>query len=324
MSCRQTALCREEFFAFTCLINQAPCTMEEKDYLEKWIAGTLTDSEWEAFKQTDTYRFVTRLDHSLQQFRPASYAPAEEEKRLKLSGKAKVVPFPRRQWLKIAASVAIVLAATAAYFFYQGPRQIEVAATKKTDHLLPDASLVSLNAHSAIRYHDDWAEKRKVWLQGEAFFRVAKGSRFDVETALGTVTVTGTAFNVKQRSQYFEVICFEGSVQVVAGPTTVSLTPLQGWRTVNGAAAATSAGTSTSPDWLNNESRFQSVPLVMVLEEFERQYNVKIATDGIDVSRIFTGSFTHTDMELALKSITIPLNLTFKLEDDLVRLSGKR
>jgi Fe2+-dicitrate sensor, membrane component len=65
---------------------------------------------------------------------------------------------------------------------------------------------VNLNSSSQLSYSKNkWDSKREVTLNGEAFFKVSKGSTFDVITLNGKVSVLGTQFNVKQRENYFEV-----------------------------------------------------------------------------------------------------------------------
>ena len=67
---------------------------------------------------------------------------------------------------------------------------------------------------------------------------------------------------------------------------------------------------SKNPSWVNNESYFKSMPLSFVLNEFERQYNITLESQNIDTKQVYTGSFAHDDLELALKSITLPLNIS--------------
>ena len=57
-----------------------------------------------------------------------------------------------------------------------------------------------------------------------------------------------------------------------------------------------------------------------VLAEFERQYDVEIKDTNIDKSQKFTGSFTHNDIEIALKSITLPLQLKYSKTDNIITL----
>lgn len=153
-------------------------------------------------------------------------------------------------------------------------------------------------------------------LEGEGFFKVAKGSKFEVETSAGTVSVLGTAFNVKNRKDYFEVVCYEGSVKVESSQKISKLLPGQMFRILNGIASNQTVAEENVPTWQADESTFKSVPFSEVIGEFERQYNVSVTISNVNTSQLFTGTFTHNDISLALKSITIPLNLTYQIADD--------
>ncbi|HFX17733.1 MAG TPA: DUF4974 domain-containing protein, partial [Flavobacteriales bacterium] len=45
----------------------------------------------------------------------------------------------------------------------------------------------------------------------------------------------------------------------------------------------------------------------------ERQYNVKIQFKNVDLSQKFTGTFINTDLDQALKAVTVPFNLTYHI-----------
>ena len=53
-----------------------------------------------------------------------------------------------------------------------------------------------------------------------------------------------------------------------------------------------------------------------MLREFERQYNVTFEAENLDSTQLFTGTFKHNNIELALKSVTLPLNLKYQLKND--------
>ena len=127
----------------------------------------------------------------------------------------------------------------------------------------------------------------------------------------GTVSVLGTQFNVKQRGSYFEVTCFEGLVSVAHNGKTVKLKPGNSFKVIDGKQITEGKENILQPLWLEGESSFKSVPLKYVITELENQYKESITTENIDTSRLFTGSFTHNNLDLALKSITIPLNLSY-------------
>ena len=105
--------------------------------------------------------------------------------------------------------------------------------------------------------------------------------------------------------------CYEGLVAVTHNNKTVKLKPGHTFQIIDGKLLADEKEDTAQPSWLRGESSFKSVPLKYVISEFENQYNLKITTDNIDTSRLFTGSFTHKNLDLALQSVTIPLNLTF-------------
>ena len=43
---------------------------------------------------------------------------------------------------------------------------------------------------------------------------------------------------------------------------------------------------------------------------------MKIETENLDSTQLFTGTFKHDNLELALKSVTLPLNLKYQLKND--------
>lgn len=304
--------------------------MDIKEYTEKWLNGTLGDNERILFEQTQEYKSLNRLSKAVTAFKAPEYDMQEEFQRLqsrKASGeRAKVVAMP---WLKPLLRIAAVLVLMAGGYlvFLSNPATtIDTLAAEKTKIFLPDSSEVTLNAFSKISYHaGHWGRKRLVTLDGEAFFKVAKGSRFDVETNAGTVTVLGTQFNVKSRKDYFEVICYEGLVKVESAGKIVKLLPFKMFRKIKGVIAPYENTTEVSPGWVLNESSFESVPFAEVIEEFERQYSVTISTKNVDLDKLFTGRFSHSNFIMALESISIPLNLKYKITGDqkIVALSGE-
>lgn len=81
---------------------------------------------------------------------------------------------------------------------------------------LPDSTMVKLNANSLLTYRK--RKPRKIWLDGEAFFKVKKkpvsGAKFQVLTNDLTIEVLGTAFNVIEKQDKTEVVLEEGSVKL--------------------------------------------------------------------------------------------------------------
>lgn len=97
----------------------------------------------------------------------------------------------------------------------------EIAAPlgSQTHVLLPDQSVVLLNAGSKIRYYSDYGVKnREVWLQGEGYFTVTKNKTkgFIVRAGSLAITALGTQFNVKAYPMegVIETALVEGKVRI--------------------------------------------------------------------------------------------------------------
>ncbi len=293
--------------------------MKNQEYIEKWLADTLNEGERSLFEQTQEYRNLQRMDNALKRFTPSQFdAEASFEKiKSRRQKEAKVVSLHWPAILRIAAALIIgasVLFYFSDIFFGSSDMVYETGIGETREVVLPDQSVVTLNAKSSITFSKDtWKEDRTVKLDGEAFFSVQKGEKFQVVTNAGTVTVLGTQFNVKDRNQFYEVICYEGKVQVAANSARVQLTAKHSYREVRKQAAQAVLEITDTPTWFNKESEFESVPYQEVLNELERQYGVTVKTKDIDITQLYTGRFPNSDLTTALKSVTIPFGLTYQV-----------
>lgn len=289
--------------------------MNKEELILKWLNNDLNDQEFEAFKALDDYDDLVKLNTNLQHFKADNYNTSGELEKLLSTIRKK--SSPKANWLKPLIRVAAVIAICFSVFYFTTTLDTTITTqmAQKTSVELPDASTVSLNAQSLLSFNkNDWKKERNVALQGEAFFSVAKGSSFNVNTASGIVTVYGTQFNVKQRDNYFEVICYEGLVGVTYNKKETKLKPGDSFLVIDGKIAKEKENRS-APSWLNNESEFKSIPFKQVIAEFERQYDIEITLINIDSTQLFTGSFTHNNLNVALKSVTMPLNVTYKKQN---------
>lgn len=95
---------------------------------------------------------------------------------------------------------------------------------------LSDGTMVKINSGSRLRYPVRFAgDVREVWLEGEAFFEVARdtAARFVVHTGRMDVKVLGTVFNVEAwpSSEVARVTLVSGSVEAERGDAAVCLLP---------------------------------------------------------------------------------------------------
>ena len=288
--------------------------MEREELIKKWLDNNLNTEELNAFEQLEDYNELIKMNAALKDFKAPHFSVDKSYQSLKPNLKAEKVN--TNQWLKPLLRIAAVIAIGFSIFYYTTTldSRIETEIAQQTTIELPDSSSVNLNANSTLSFNaNNWSDARAVKLNGEAFFKVAKGQKFDVITSDGIVTVLGTQFNVKQRESYFEVTCYEGLVSVTHNNKTVKLTPGHTFKIIDGKLLVNEKENAVQPNWLHGESSFKNVSLKHVISEFENQYDLNINADQIDTSRLFTGSFTHNNLDLALKSVTIPLNLSYSI-----------
>jgi ferric-dicitrate binding protein FerR (iron transport regulator) len=289
----------------------------EKEIL-KWLNNELSSKEIEDLKQSEGFETLEKIAYYASQIETPkvdAHAALEAFKARNHSKKeTKVRTLNFKTFYRVAAVLAVLLTST--YFlFFNNTKSFETQIAQTKTFTLPDNSEVTLNAASKITFNEKkWKEKRDLTLEGEAYFKVQKGQTFSVNTAAGIVKVLGTQFNVKERNNYFEVNCYEGLVSVTYNNETVKLPPGKTFRVINGHIENVEDFNAKNPSWIQQESSFNRIPLDQVIAELERQYDIKIKAEGVDTSKLFTGSFTHNDKKIALQAVTIPLKLSYKIE----------
>ena len=224
-----------------------------------------------------------------------------------------------------AAAASIVILISTVFYLTESNETFSTSFGEQLAVTLPDGSEVLLNSKSSLSYKkSDWFDgKRTLELNGEGYFKVQKGSKFTVNSTNGNVSVLGTQFNVKTDASYFEVLCYEGKVKVENNKETAILTQGLSFRKIGANASEKGSFVNSKPNWVSGESSFNNTPLQFVLNELEKQYQVKISSSNIDINTLFTGTFTNKNIDLALQTICVPLSIQFKITDDKVVLSKK-
>jgi ferric-dicitrate binding protein FerR (iron transport regulator) len=94
--------------------------------------------------------------------------------------------------------------------------------------VLPDSSIVWINANSVVSYHPDFAHHRELRLSGEALFTVTQDPQhpFTVATGEGIDTkVLGTEFNIHnyRQSEDLTITVLSGKVQISKADTAIGI-----------------------------------------------------------------------------------------------------
>ena len=304
----------------------------------EWLEGKITEEQ--ALKragEVETTKALLRSIEKVSQFEVKTYVPKDTawdilEEKILAGEKSKVIPMPRRYWM-IGVAASFILAIGALFLFspsfISGQAEVKAIMAQTQEVELPCGSIVYLNADSRVTYSEkSWNESRDIQLVGEAFFEVEKGSRFTVTTEWGSVEVLGTSFNVRARNGRMEVVCKTGKVKVTSanGKSSETITPGLGVTAQsNVVSEPVPVETDQVANWRLGEFDFESTPLIEVLEEFQRQFDIDLkynpASPGIK-DRIYNGYFNNGDMGEAIQLICNPMGLRYEIEKDAIRILG--
>ncbi|KAF9659507.1 FecR family protein [Tenacibaculum sp. ZH5_bin.1] len=293
--------------------------MKDEQYILKWLNGEISDEELFLLKQDKNFKNLEKIAHYSSHIETPKVdiekAFKEFELKKATTKKSKVVPLNYKNFYKYAAAVIVLLVSSYFLLFNNSVNFSTQYAETKTFNL-PDESEVILNANSTVSFNKkDWKNSRDIQLKGEAFFKVKKGKSFTVNTSIGKVTVLGTQFNVKERKNYFEVKTYEGLVSVDYNNSLIKLAKGKIFKVVNGEIDTLNTFNINNKSWLQDESNFKSTPLQFVLDDLQNQYGYVIKTKDVNLEQLYTGGFTHKDINVALQAVTIPLQLSYKIEE---------
>lgn len=221
--------------------------------------------------------------------------------------------------------------------------EIHTQPGTRTRLVLPDSSVVWLNAGSKLRYSKPFGDQeRTVNLTGEAFFDVARaGKPFVIFTAGVRISVLGTAFNVRSYAAENKV-----ETSLVRGRLEVSLqqSPDKKYTlypneklTLNTApAAAKSAevnaevplavvsklryldsGTVAETSWVQNKLLFDDESFEDVARKIELWYgvNIRFETEDLKAERL-TGVFERETVWQALEALQVSTPFEFSQKNN--------
>ncbi|MDO6736687.1 FecR family protein [Wenyingzhuangia sp. 2_MG-2023] len=297
--------------------------MENEKYIHQWMNDELTSEELESkigFKELEALKKLSHYTTHINVPKENSEEAFQNFQQLKKHKKGKVVNFS--VVFKVAAAILLLIYPTYYFVTQNNSTTITTSIAETKILVLPDNSEVVLNGNSTISYaENNWNEHRNINLTGEAYFKVAKGKKFTVHTQSGTVQVLGTQFNVQDRTGFFQVDCYEGSVKVTYQNHEKILLPGKIIQILTENKIQHLTTPNKKPSWILKESSFNQTPLFKVIEELEKQYDINIVLKNVDNKTLFTGTFTHTNLEIALKTLTIPLKLTYTINQNEVIIS---
>ncbi len=340
------------------------CTPEELEKLRSYFSERKHEAliKHSLYKELENYTIPVQptpefdSKRIFENIQSAISEPASSEESAPVEDKRRSLIF---RMLKIAAIVipAFLLGGILSHFLLSSqptPEKITCTEIKspfgaRSEVVLPDGSIVWLNAGSKISYSSDFNEKgRDVQLHGEGYFKVAKNAEmpFRVKTGDLSIQAIGTEFNVKSYDDedVIETTLVEGKISirqaqkqknsVYLGPnqkaiyvkynknlTVRNLTPVNDTKRENLTMKKGKIYVAEKIDpepviaWKDNRLIIKGEELNTLAVKLERKYDVKFVFESESLKKFrFTGTLENETLTQVLDVIKLSAPLEYKLQ----------
>ena len=200
--------------------------------------------------------------------------------------------------------------------------------------VLADGTSVKLNADSKLSFPDKFIGKeRRVRLEGEALFHVAKDSEhpFIVETENGEIEVLGTVFNVNAYpdEEFVQTTLVEGKVAFQGAGMLDALVITPGEQVTydkeTREADVAKVDTEIYTAWAEGKWIIEGERLENIMKQLARWYDVKVFYQNPQVKDlVFTGDLEkYNNCEVVLNIISMTTNVVFEVKDKTITVKMK-
>lgn len=187
---------------------------------------------------------------------------------------------------------------------------------------LSDGTRVWLNSETSIQYPVAFgAKERRVFVQGEAYFEVAKDANkpFTVQFMSSSVTVLGTSFNIRaypeeKRSQ---TTLAEGSVRIYSPGSSMLLKPGEQAEVsaLSGEMVKQEVEVKNFTSWKDGRFVFEQQSLEDIMRTLERWYDIRVIFKDEGAKRIsLSGNMKrYGDFSQVMKMLQMTGDVRFEL-----------
>jgi len=289
--------------------------------LLKYFTGKLSQSErYKLLQEVDNDESLKKDFIRLQNIHSATQLSSQSED--KSEGKRSFDKFistinsrerrvKLRSFLKYAAVIVAVISSTIFGTLYLNDifedetfNTLYVPAGQRAQITLEDGTEVWLNAQSTLKYPSKFLKKiRKVEVEGEAFFDVAKDSKrpFIVNAHHVNLEVLGTQFNIYSysESKCAETTLVEGSLKVIDKlneNNSVILKPNEQVSYINGKLSVSPISNADYFLWREGIYSFDNERLIDIMQKLELYYDITIKVKDPEIFNVtYTGKFRQRD-----------------------------
>lgn len=275
--------------------------------------------------------------------------------------------------LKVAAIVipGFLLGGIFSYLLFNKPPDLEPVSYSyneikapygaRSEIILPDGSSVLLNAGSSLRYMNVFnKENRDVYLEGEAYFKIARNKAipFNVKAGDLNIEAIGTEFNVKSYEEegIIETTLLEGKISIsnkarkrssdlvylephqkavyIKDENLLQVEDLKTANIIKPEAPAQKRGTiyieqEIDPEpviaWKDNMLILKGEELSNLAIKLKRKYDVQFIFESENIKNFrFTGTLGDETLTQVLDVIKLSAPIEYKLEGKTVRISENK
>lgn len=303
------------------------CTPAERKAVEQWMSEGIPEESYELHSPESEPMMKDQL------WQRIALARQEENE---IQQPVKIVRMPI--WFRgiAIAAILILMIGAGIYVLNNKPsdvplityQELVLPRGKKASITLSDGTKVYLNAGSRLRYPEKFTEtERRIFLDGEAFFEVAKNPEkpFYVQTKQTTTRVLGTRFNIQSwKGNADRLNVEEGRVQFTAAgciDTLILHANMQG--VFDGhSLVQTVVNSANKIAWTKGIMVFNDTKLSEVTAELERWYAVEIQLNDPELAnyRLKARFDNNPSLIDVLQGISFALNIKYNIKDKEVTL----
>jgi len=197
--------------------------------------------------------------------------------------------------------------------------------------VLSDGTKAFLNAGSTLKYPVNFVEGkvRKVFLDGEAFFDVAKDTNhpFVVNVNEMNVRVLGTKFNIASYSEdkFYKTVLLEGSVAIYKKGTPFNLESAAllkpgysaEWDKKSEEILFEMVDTHLYTDWMSGKLVFVNATFKNIRKKLERHYNVTIVNNNKTLDeKTYSAIFDIESIEQVLETLNKSFAIKYQIKNN--------
>jgi ferric-dicitrate binding protein FerR (iron transport regulator) len=329
------------------------CTTQEYIEVESWLRISEEHVEqlksyeriWVDAQQLNKLdiEFDSALDWSVLQNRiEAEDLSVEEQTPMLITSRATALNRNISYFSRIAAILSLVFLVGfyGSQFFVQVPteqneavlKEISMKKGQRGSVTLSDGTLVSLNSESSITLPDRFkSDVREVYLNGEAFFEVAKNEEkpFKIYVNGTVIEVLGTSFAVRAfpddesvRTTVVEgLVSFRSQDEDISEGVLLSAGDL-GEFNLKRKKISKELIENLDPyiSWKEGYLTFEQASMTEVRKQLERKYDIEVVFEDSNIELLeLTAELKSRSLRNVLETISLSLGLEFELDQEIVR-----